>query len=136
MALKNRLYPHLLPHDIEVWERWLGLYGSQYTHFDYDVRVGQGRDPGENYAPNMRQMGIDLSQRRIDAVGHQKDRITIIEITTAAGLKTIGQIFTYPVLYQRKFHPLKPLRSLIVCSSVQDDMRPALTAHNIQTDVV
>ena len=136
MATKNRLYPHLLPDDIEIWERWLTLFGSNYTSFDYDVRVGNGRDPGPNFSSNIRQMGIDLSQRRIDAVGHQPGRITIIEITRAAGLKTIGQTMAYPVLYRHKFKPTKPLHSLIVCQSIQDDMETVLLTNKIETQIV
>jgi hypothetical protein len=136
MASKNRLYPHLLPVDIEVWERWLTKNGADFLSFDYDVRVGDGRDPGESYSPNIRQMGIDLSQRRIDAVGHQPGQITIIEITRSAGLKTIGQTMAYPVLYRRKFNYDGPLQSIIVCESVQDDMTAVLNAHNIETQIV
>lgn len=136
MAIKNRLYPHLLPVDIEVWERWLAQYGAAYDNFDYDVRVGDGRDPGESYSANIRQMGIDLSQRRIDAVGHQPGQITIIEITRSAGLKTIGQTMAYPVLYRRKFNYDGPLESIIVCESIQDDMTEVLLKHNIETQIV
>ena len=128
---KNRLYPHLLPHDIVVWERFLHQHGMAYDYFDYDVRVGRGRDPGQTYEPNIRQMGVDLSQRRIDAVGFKTDHIDIIEVTTHAGIHAIGQLQTYPLLYTITYKPLKPLRSLLVCSELGSDVLPAIQFHNI-----
>lgn len=122
MANLNRLYPHLLPDDINVWLRFLDKYGSDYDNFDYDVRIGTGRDPGRNYNDNIRQMAIGLSQRRIDAVGHRPGLITIIEITTSAGLKAIGQLESYPILYRQTYSPNIPINCLLVAESIQSDI--------------
>ena len=40
----NQKYPHLLPVDVPVWERFLSLFGDMYKSIDYDIRVGHGRD--------------------------------------------------------------------------------------------
>jgi hypothetical protein len=126
MASKNRLYPHLLPQDIAVWERYLNSPDAAYHSIEYDVRVGSGRDPGDTYEANIRQMAIDLSQRRIDAVGHRRDTIDIIEITTDAGLTAIGQLHAYPRLYTARYNPTKPLRTVLVCESIQTDLETAI----------
>jgi len=122
MGLINYKYPHLLPPDVPVWERFLNKHGSIYSRIDYDVRVGSGRDPGDRYPENIRQMALLLSQRRIDAVGHAADHIDIIEITANAGLKAIGQLQTYPILYQNTYHPNRPLRPVLVAESIQSDI--------------
>jgi hypothetical protein len=131
MALKNRLYPHLLPADIAIWEAYLELNGQAYIRFDYDVRVGEGQAGDPQLPDEIRKMALDLSMRRIDAVGHRSDAIDIIEITTSAGFKSIGQLLGYPLLYARAFHPMKKLRPLLVCASVQPDIEPVLQANNI-----
>lgn len=133
MATKNRLYPHLLAQDIEVWERFLERYADRYDHFDYDVRVGQGRDPGDQLEPKYRQLGIELSQRRIDAIGHRQDGLDIIEITTEAGIHAVGQLIAYPILYEHTFQPNQPLRPVLVCSSLGPDVKPALDQNHILT---
>lgn len=126
MGRPSRRFPHLLPPDVPVWERFLAKYGSQYERIDYDVRVGYGRDPGPNFSPNLRTMGILLSQRRIDAVGITHSTIDIIEITANAGLKAIGQLSAYPALYRDTYHPTKPLRAVLVTESLQSDIKPVL----------
>lgn len=123
---RNRLYPHLLPHDIQVWERFLQQHRADYTHFDYDVRVGQGRDPGPSISAKYRQLGIELSQRRIDAIGHTATHLDIIEITTRAGIHAIGQLVTYPTLYLESYHPTLPLRQCLVCSELAPDVDSTL----------
>lgn len=135
MTYKNNLYPHLLPSDIRVWEAFLDKYKTTFKRFDYDIRVGEGRDPGKNYPEKIRQMGLDLSQRRIDAVGYRDNEIYIIEITTSAGLKAVGQLMAYPTLYIDLFHPNLPLTPFLCCSSIQSDIKPVLLKNKIRYEV-
>lgn len=125
MASRNRLYPHLLDDDIDLWVEYLNSIAPKYSTIDYDVRVGGGRDPGPKHSPNIRQMAIDLSQRRIDAVGHLTDAIHIIEITRHAGLKALGQLTVYPALYTETFHPTKQLVTVLLCREVGTDVLPS-----------
>lgn len=122
MALDNRQFPHLLPDDIEVWKRFLTHFGHLYDNFDYDVRVGKGRPQPEQELKGIRKMAVDLSQRRIDAIGNHQRGPTVIEITTGIGFKAIGQITVYPRLYRDKFGITGPIHSLIVGAFIQDDM--------------
>ena len=123
---RNRKYPHLLPQDIVVWERFLSIFGHEYVHFDYDVRVGDGRPADPNLPANIRQMAIDLSQRRIDAVGFKDHAIDIIELTTLASTMAIGQLIMYPVLYAQRFPTALLLRPLLVCETLESDVLPVL----------
>lgn len=124
-------YPHLLPLDCELWDRFLLANPERFPLIDYDVNVGQGRDPGPAYDPAIRKMGLDLSQRRIDAVGHTPDALYIIEITDTAGLKAIGQLIAYPTLYAETYAPRKPLLPLLVASRLQADIEPVLARNAI-----
>ena len=126
MALENRLYPHLLPVDIEVWKRFLAKFGDLWLWFDYDVRVGKGRPAPEGNHRVIQKMALDLSKRRIDAVGCNPNVHTIIEITTGIGFTAIGQIQIYPKLYADAFGSPIKLRSLIVGSHLEDDIEAPL----------
>lgn len=119
--LRNSRFPHLLPQDVEIWLKFLNSPANIYSHFDYDVRVGDGRDPGTDFSEANRELGIMLSQRRIDAVGHHQSHLAIIEITRNAGLKALGQLIAYPVLYQLKFKPEKALKPILVAETMQTD---------------
>ena len=133
MASRNRLYPHLLDPDIDIWEEFLAAFGSDYSHFDYDVRVGVGRDPGQIVIPKYRKLGIDLSKRRIDAVGFRSSGIDIIEITRYADLKALGQLMTYPDLYRKTFVRAEKLRPVLVCREIAPDLDSAIAKNHIIT---
>lgn len=128
---KNRPYPHLLPESVAIWERFLALYPDRYTHFDYDVRVGQGNPVPDDLPDNLKKMGRDLSQKRIDAIGYANDHVALIEIATRVNMRCLGQIFAYPVLYAHDYHPGRPIRTLVVCEELPPDAETVLTAHKV-----
>jgi hypothetical protein len=131
MANRNRQFPHLLDPDIDLWEEFLAKFGHLYTNFDYDVRVGEGRDPGPVVADKYRKMGIDLSKRRIDAVGFTNNSIDIIEITLYADLKALGQLLTYPDLYRTTFNSTYKPEPVLVCREIAPDISQAIFKNNI-----
>lgn len=124
-------FPHLLPADKKLWEEFLETQYNIYDSYDYDVRVGDGRDPGPTYPENIRRDAVLLSQRRIDAVGFRPTSITIIEVSLDAGLTQVGQMSVYPVLYQQTFKPQLPLERLIVARRLQDGIETTLQENRI-----
>lgn len=129
-------FPRLLPDDAAVLQRYLDKFGNQYTYLLYDVRVGLGRDVGVQDLPATRDMAIDLTQRRIDAVGQTKNEIHILEVTRIIGLKAIGQYFAYPCLYIRTFRPGLPVKPIIVAEDVQSDIQTCIIDLNINIQLV
>jgi len=123
---KNHKYPHLLPDDVIVWEQFLKEHDELFQVFDYDVRVGTGRPMPDLPTSNLRRMATDLSQRRIDVVAHDNNSRTIIEITHTAGLKAIGQMASYPILYRAKYPGDYKLKSLLVAGQLESDTAPVL----------
>lgn len=136
MSGLNNLYPHLLQPDIDLWIRYLEQHEDEYTGFDYDVRIGEGRDPGNIQPETIRKMAIGLSQRRIDVVGYKPDKIVIIEITLSAGLKCIGQMETYPILYKSTYKPSLPITTLILTEKIESDIRPILDEKNLKYIII
>jgi len=121
MGLIIHRMPHLLQADAELFSDFLRAHPNRYTHLDYDIRVGLGRDPGDTFPRHMRNMGIHLSQRRIDAVGFRPGIIDIIEVTLSAGLKALGQLTAYPLLYQQSFFPTQALQPVLVARQFSTD---------------
>jgi len=130
---ENNRFTHLLPKDIELWKLFLASPANIYDYFDYDVRVGDGRDPGSEFPEDIRSLAVKLSQRRIDAVGHHQTHLAIIEITPSAGLKALGQLSAYPLLYQLKFRPAIPLKPILVTSNMETDVHGAFVRAGIPT---
>lgn len=127
----GKRFPHLLKEDIELWEQFLDSPHNLYDHFDYDIQVGDGRDPGQQYPEHIRDMALNISRRRIDAVGIQPDALTIIEISISAGLTQLGQLLAYPCLYQITYSPNLPLKRLLIAQSIQTDIEPVLLDQKI-----
>lgn len=122
-AEKLRVYPHMFPLDIAIWERFLDNFAKQYTGFDYDIKVGLGTPPPPNTPPAYARMQGILSKYRIDVVGYDNSRIYIIEVKPEASTVAIGQVVSYMQLYQRDFNPSLPLKGVIVTDRELPDIR-------------
>lgn len=134
--IKLRRYPHMFPLDVVIWERFLEAYGTEYTGFDYDVKVGQGSDivPGtpEKYA----RMQDILSKYRIDVVGYKASQISIIEVKPEASTVAIGQIVSYLELYKRDAVPTLPVTGVIISDHEVPDIRYLTNRMGIEYYVV
>ena len=116
-------YPHLIGEDIEVWNRFILKFPDKFDTVDYDVLVGKGAEtepiPEENY----RRFWSNLTKKRIDVIGWNKDFATIIEVKNRATLFSLGQILGYKFLYLREYPEQRAVKTLIVCSTTtQDDI--------------
>lgn len=122
-AEKLRKYPHMFPHDIEIWERFLDKHGSTYTGFDYDIKVGSGTPHAPDLPPNYARMQDILSKYRIDCVGYRDSRIYIIEVKPEASTVAIGQVIAYANLYNFEFKPPQDVIAMIVTDREIPDMK-------------
>ena len=122
--------------DIPVWERYLDAPAREYLGYSYDVKVGEGDDPGLQYDENLRSMWYCLTSRRIDVVGHLADGYELIEVKMDAGIIAVGQCVGYPILWRETF-PGLPLRGMrLVCASLSADMRTMLEGCGVMVSVV
>lgn len=115
-----------MPSEIPVWEQWLKTHKKEYDHFDYDVRVGESITPAPHVDANIASMAVSLAKKRIDAVGWQGDQPTIIEIKDFVGLTALGQMFSYPLLYQWEFPETKPPEILLIATRYLPDTKKIL----------
>lgn len=107
-------YPHMFPLDIAIWERFLDKHRSDYSGFDYDIKVGTGAPVKAGTPENYARMIKVLSKYRIDVVGHKNGRLEIIEVKPDASTIAIGQIQTYVELYKRDYNPSRQVVGVIV----------------------
>lgn len=109
---------------------------KRFTRYEYDIKVGEGRDPGPNYPDHIREMALNISKRRIDAVAFADNSITIIEISVFAGLTQLGQLMAYPCLYKSTTQTNVPINRLLVARAIQTDIEPVLIEEQIPFIVV
>ena len=123
LLLQERLkYPGMLPREIIVFRAWLRLHESEYDRFDFNVRIGTGFDPGPSVSESIRQMAIQNSQKRIDAVAYKDTSVTLIEVKDRAGFSAVGQLVGYLHMWQAAHPSEGPPHLLLVANRLQDDI--------------
>lgn len=129
-------YPGLMPLEVAVLKEWLRLHESEYDRFDYNTRTGTGTDPGPTYPQNLRDMGVAITQKRIDAIAWAGNEPTLIEVKNRATLAAVGQILSYKVLFKADY-PLSPEpKLLLVASKFDPDVYPVLREHGVDYAIV
>jgi hypothetical protein len=98
-ALRRR-FPAMQLREILVWENWLGGNAGRFDSYFYNVRLGEGTDPGSSYEDWARRMWIANSMKRADVFAVKGGRLTIIEVEEAPGLTAFGQIAGYVALWR------------------------------------
>jgi hypothetical protein len=100
MGYLRKQWPGMNPREIVVFNNWLLIHFNDYSGFDFNVRVGQGTDPGPTFSEDMRRQFIQNTQKRIDVLAWKDSNPTIIEVKDRAGLSSIGQIIGYSHLWK------------------------------------
>ena len=129
-------FPGLLPREVLVLKAWLVLHEKEYDRFDYNVRLGEGTDPGPTFADDVRKMAIMNSQKRVDAVAFKSDQPTLIEVKDRAGFSAVGQIVGYDALWRKQFPTSPAPKLLMVCNRFAPDILPVLQRNGIELAVV
>lgn len=101
---------------IDLWRKWLRLYQDKFQGFEYNVRVGQGLDPGPNATDEMRRMWKMLTTKRIDVVAARQNQTWVIEIEPRPGMRTLGQLVGYMGLIGKYY----PVRDVLVGALVAE----------------
>lgn len=122
-AEKLRKYPHMLPADVGLWERFLDKYGSRFSNFRYDVHVGGHLERSEWMGDETWAMAQVLAAKRIDAVGYRPREVWIIEVKPESGCGAIGQLVVYSMLFPRSGYVGKRLVRALVCENITPDDR-------------
>lgn len=129
-------FPGMLPREILVFKSWLRLHEAEYDRFEYNVRLGEGHDPGPQFPAEARRMAIMNSQKRVDAVGWKSDQPTLIEVKDRAGFSAIGQIVGYDALWRHQNPTSAAPKLILVCNRFANDILQVLQRQGIELAVV
>jgi len=115
-------YPHMLPVEAELWDKFLAIRRPEFIKLEYDVHVGELIDEPPGLPEYLKGMLQAVYRKRIDVVAYDPDRIYVIEVKPRAGLSAIGQVMAYKLLYQDEFTPNVPVEMRIVCERIATDI--------------
>jgi len=130
------LYPHMMPEDVPVWERWLAKHAAEDLLFDYDILVGSNIDTPEDLPEPYGTMAVALSKKRIDVVITADTGVIVAEVKRLAGWTAIGQLFGYPLLFIDEFQPDIPVSGLLIAESLTKDTQRILDAFSVPYELV
>jgi len=117
-------YPHLLPRERALWERFLSEHAHEFEWFEYDVRVGEGTPEPIDPADPYQRMKKALLQKRIDVVGLGPGRVLwLFEVKPHLGVTAMGALVTYEVLYRRTFGYGGPIQLALVGATIDWDLQ-------------
>jgi len=125
-------YPHMLPHEAQIWDCYLAQYGLPEGEVDYDVHLGEGVAPDPAWSAWMVAMVRVLSTHRADVVVRRKNEVIIIEVKSIAGMGAVGQLVGYEALYLQQFGMDRPVRLVCVCERTEADMRAVFDYYKIE----
>lgn len=129
-------YPHLLPEDAKLWDDFLAGHPIEPKYLIYDVRLGQGVDPGPEYTENIRMMAIGLTQKRADVVAIYVDRIVMYEVSVEVSIRSIGQMYVYPILWRVQNSDSPRIDKVIVTRRASMDIKTVCEATGIEVVIV
>ncbi len=124
-------YPHMLPYEAELWDRFLKRRSPEFIKLEYDVHVGDAPVPPEALPDYLKGMFQSVYKKRIDVVAHDPGTIYVIEVKGRAGLSALGQVLAYKFLYERDFSPGKPVEMRIVCERKEMNIDEIAKQHGV-----
>lgn len=129
-------YPHMLPEDYPIWEKYISQHEHEFERLYYNVRVGGQVIDDPNISPEMLKMWYSVNAKRIDVLAEKEDEVWIIEVTSRPGLRAVGQLATYLVLWLEDMKPAKPAKTVLVCERLDPDIERTLPVYGMQAYTV
>lgn len=114
--------PGLSREDACLYEKWhhCGLNGAINLYFN--VRLGQGRDPGESASEEMRSWWYQCTAKRADLIIEYKDRVEIVEFRNLANANACGRLLMYRNCWMEDPKIDKPLLLRLVTNLYDRDV--------------
>lgn len=129
-------YPHMMPRDIPIWDRWMQLHAQEFESFRYDVHVGNGAPIPDDIDPKWAETYADLTKKRIDVIAYKPGLQLIIEVKDIISFTAIGQIISYPILYSRTYGYDDQVAILLVAGGMLADLEPVLDELGIPFEIL
>lgn len=133
---KRAWYPHMMPEDVAVWERFIDQNPGWFESCEYDFPVGKVPDFVTADATGDAATMERLYKKKIDVVGKWNDVVTLIELKPICSTSTIGQILGYKHLYVRDIAATPEPAAMVICGEASEDVKEFAVALGVEVIVV
>lgn len=133
---KRSWYPHMMPLDVAIWERFIDEFPDAYDYVQYDVKVGKAPEFVSEHEDEAMQKQASLYQRKIDVIGFKDGEIDIIELKPNAGTAALGQVNGYRHLYMRDYSPPETPKAVVITDRLLPEMGELAHLAGVQIVVV
>ena len=115
-------YPHLMPEDVAVWERFIAKFPEMYEYCQYDVLVGKVPAFVKEHEMESMRAQAPLYQKKIDVLATIQGQTDIIELKPICTMATVGQVEGYKYLYTRDYEPPVAPKAVVICGQTTEDV--------------
>jgi len=123
--------PHMLEPDIPIWYRFLEKWGSQFLNLYYDCLLGGPFLSPEEKKDKLKWMWRVNLAKRADAIAETENEVLIIEVASNPGLRILGQLQTYRILWLRDPKIIKIERMVLICEAIDSDLLDAAATSGV-----
>ncbi|MBA7495671.1 hypothetical protein ES702_06260 [subsurface metagenome] len=123
--------PHMLTQDVPLWYRFLEKWGSAFLNLYYDCLLGGPYLTQEEKKDPLKWMWRVNLAKRADAIAELDNEVWIIEVAPDPGIRIIGQLQTYRVLWLRDPKINKLERMILVSETPNEDLFDAASTLGI-----
>jgi len=119
----------------DVIREWLRAEGALYDRIEFDVHVGAGGEVQPGIPENIARAWTRSTQKRIDVVAWQGNRVTLIEAKVKLNMGVMGQLFGYGFLWLAD-HNNAPISEYVAIARRGDpDVIGALNAAGVRVEL-
>ena len=127
-------YPGMTWVESEITRAWLQKHGTEFEAINFNVRLGEGVQLGEEYGEETRRDATLLSQKRADIVAIARGVVTIVEVKVRIGLPALGQLIGYRELWRRDHADAGFIRLLAIGRSAVSDVDLVFRAQGVEIE--
>jgi hypothetical protein len=117
-ALALDRFPGALTSETLLGQAWIRENGAPYLGFDFNVGLGDGRDPGPTIPPPLRAASIEASKPKADVIAYGDGFVDLLETKGRADAAAIGQLVQYVILWNRKNPNLLVRKTGVIVASI------------------
>lgn len=122
--------------DLLIWFRYRAQAAKLFDRLYFNVRVGEPIIFDVDFPPEIIDMSIAISRRRIDVVGETPTDWCLIELKYNAGAESLGQILMYKALWLQDPPDARAVSLTIISDRANKDLVYACKYYNVDLIVV
>jgi hypothetical protein len=125
----------MVPIESALTRRWIERHGADYDLIEFNVRLGEGIDPGADVGDSTRRLAQMVSTRRADIIATRGLFVTIVEVKERAGLSAMGQVQGYGALWEDEYPNRDKPELVVVAKDTGPDVDAVLRSFGIKLEL-